>query len=510
MLLRTLIDRLPAESDRLRIVNEEKYLQDANGQDRLTLLGDNHVFFRALLAKQTPTSQTRSQKRLGRAFSRLGELVASLGDTDVLRRWIDQVAKLNVMEFVEDNEGNAIRIFEAVNDRGRPLATIEKVKSFLIYASSKYLDGALDTELNDRFGRVFRAYDRLKELGETKLGIKLIAQSRFNEDAVLRYHFLSYPAEFHDWGITADAILKDALKPHISKLAALGVVAAARTELHKFIQDYTEDLACFCEALAALLGRAETESRLYKLFTSLELSASVYPLAVRLEMRKLLDEAITPGKAPTFLDALETTELRVYKTRATNPEKDIALLASGARTLAPADIASRLKTFVEKFMADDLFRQRLRESVYEDNEGARFILLEWDERSRAAGTATVDELKSLRSAEPTIDHVLAQERTFALDGREFRDADHYAEQVHRLGNLTLVEKKINSAAQKKTPEQKAADDNLYKASDYGSTRALGVEIDASIADGKVFGAAHIEERTTSLVDFCLTRWPIWS
>lgn len=511
MLLRALIDRLPVTAQRQRIVAEERYLQDPAGTERLTLLGDNQAFFRDLLARQPTTPQTRSQKRLERAFTRSTELVASLAE-DALQSWIDQVAKLHVMEFVEENEGNAIRIFEAVNDRGRPLATIEKVKSFLIYASSKYLGGALDASLNARFGRVFRAYDRIKDLGENRLGIPLITQSRFNEDAVLRYHFLAYPADFHDWGITAEGILKQALKPAVGNRAALATTPAARTALREFIEDYTEDLAAFCEAFGSLLARADTDGRLYKLFTSLELSASMYPLVVRLEMRNLLGAALVAGGTATFLDAIETTELRVYKTRATDPQKDIAQLASATRTLGAIEISARLKAFVERFMGDDLFRQRLRENVYENNEGARFILLEWEEKVRrdAGGAgATIAELKALRESEPTIDHVLAQERTFALDGRNFRDVDHYAEQLHRLGNLTLVEKRINSSAQKKTPEQKASDDPLYKASAYASTRRLGVDVSASLANGQPFGANQVDLRTTALLDFCMARWPIW-
>src|SRR5207249_4710626 len=134
MLLRALIDRLPPQAEKLRIVAEEKYLQNSSGRDRLTLLGDNDAFFRQILAGDAPTPSTRSQKRLVRAFSHINYLVEALAGSAeaAARNWIDQIAKLNVMEFVEQDGGNAIRIFETVNDRGRPLATIEKVKSFLI------------------------------------------------------------------------------------------------------------------------------------------------------------------------------------------------------------------------------------------------------------------------------------------------------------------------------------------------------------------------------------------
>ena len=513
MLLRALIDRLPVTAERLRISSEDRYLQDSAGRDRLMLLGDNHSFFRDVMTRKLPVPATRSQKRLVRAFARIDELVVGVARDDgtTVKQWIEQIARLSVMQFVEANEGNAIRIFQTVNDRGRPLATIEKLKSYLIYASSKYLAGALDATLNERFGRIFRAYDSIKDIGGQRLAIPLIGQSRFDEDAVLRYHFLAYPESFHNWGITADAIFKDALKPAISKYAAAGPTPAERIALRALVDDYSGDLACFFESLASLIRRAEHEPQLYKMFTSLELSAALYPLTVRLHMRKLLDQSIGGGRSTTFLDAIEATDLRVYKTRGTSPEKDVAQLASQARRLDPADIAERLALFVRRFMDDDLFRRRLRENVYEQNEGARFILQEWEEHARREATgcgATIEDLKALRELEPTIDHVLAQEETFAYDGRGFEGEDHYAEQVHRLGNLTLVEKRINSAARNKTPEEKASDDKLYKASAYSSARRLGIEIDLALATGKPFGAAQVQARTEAIVDFCVSRWPI--
>ena len=259
--------------------------------------------------------------------------------------------------------------------------------------------------------------------------------------------------------------------------------------LHDLIDDYTDDLSKFFEALAEVVESASTNARLYKMLVSLEIAAAMVPLTVRLAMRGMLDKPIAEGVTTTFLDLVETADVRVYKTRGTNPEKHAANIAARARTAIPGNLADDILQFIERFMSDDLFRQQLKGEVYGANEGAQFILLEWDGHERA------------------LDHVLAQDPTFS-GGRGFRDQTHYLEQLHRLGNLTLVEKRINSAAQQKTPEQKANEDKLYKASDYASTRSLGADINALTARGKMFGAHDVELRTTRLVDFCLARWPL--
>ena len=37
------------------------------------------------------------------------------------------------VKIIENSEGDAIRIFQTVNDRGKPLSNMEKAKSLLIY-----------------------------------------------------------------------------------------------------------------------------------------------------------------------------------------------------------------------------------------------------------------------------------------------------------------------------------------------------------------------------------------
>ena len=155
------------------------------------------------------------------AYRRLSERADQLGTLGHphLEQWIDGIGKLQVLEFVEEDQGNAIRIFETVNDRGVPLATIDKIKSFLIYTSNRYMKGALDKTLQERFGRIFRAFDEIKEVGGNGVGIDLIKPDRFTEDNIVRYHFLAYPSSFYDYKFTAEDVLGLFLKPAIKRYA---------------------------------------------------------------------------------------------------------------------------------------------------------------------------------------------------------------------------------------------------------------------------------------------------
>lgn len=508
MLVAALIHKLDPSEDRQRIVMEERYLED-RGRKRLTLLGDNQAFFQDLLASKTPNPSTGGQKRMRAAFQHIRELVNELASRDpsAVGRWIDGIGRLHVLEFLEDNEGNAIRIFETVNDRGRPLAIIDKIKSYLIYASSRYLDGQFDTAIQERFGRVFRSFDVVKEIGR-RIGVELIQRERFTEDSVLLYHFQAFPSDFHDYRFAAEDVLDLFLKPAIKNL----VSNRRLDELRKFVDDYSEDCARFFEGLRSLMHRAETEPAYYKLFTSLPLSAQLYPLTIRLSAMDVLDKPLPTDPTRTFLDTIEAADIRVYKTRGTRPEKDVARLACEARSLPPAEIAARLADFVRRFMGDSDFKYNLGRSVYLVNEGTRHILLEFDESLRLNTTgakATIDELKVLWSKEPTIDHILAQMPGFEPKSRGFKDDSDFFDRLHHLGNLTIVEKTINSASHNKMPEQKATEDRLYKNSMYPSTRQLAAGIAAATQVGHHFDAQRVEDRSKEVVDFSLGRWPLW-
>ena len=54
-----------------------------------------------------------------------------------LKKKIDD---LQLIQYQVQSDADAIRIFETVNDRGRPLSTLEKAKSFLMHTSYLGID----------------------------------------------------------------------------------------------------------------------------------------------------------------------------------------------------------------------------------------------------------------------------------------------------------------------------------------------------------------------------------
>ena len=154
---------------------------------RLIPLGRENKFFKDLMTNGTDGLNpiNRSQRLLIEAYNEISErLVQILKDTSPVK-YLEHIENLQIMEFVEDSEGDAIRIFQTVNDRGKPLTNMEKAKSLLVYFSNRYLNGKFDKHINDQFGEIFEIYDLIKHVGSDN-NIDLIAgrYGDFNEDNI--------------------------------------------------------------------------------------------------------------------------------------------------------------------------------------------------------------------------------------------------------------------------------------------------------------------------------------
>ncbi len=505
MLVHALVAHLPEAEVEAKIIRRNHFLV-TDGTPRLTLLGANEAFFREILAGKAPDPDTRSQRRLADAYRHIAESVAALAKKDPtqIKRWLACVAELEVMEFVETNDGRAIRIFQTVNDRGRPLSNMEKAKSLLIYYSNRYLKGTLDDLVSLEFGTIFREYDSIKEQAkEPGREINWIGQAKFTEDSVMGYHFLAFQSGWHSYDATADYVLNTFLKDALKQYQGESPEA-----LTSFISSYVADLRGFFEALNGLVTRVGTDVRYYKILSTLNLSAILYPLFVRLAMRGWLDAEVPNNPGLTFRDLIETVDVRAYKTQGTPAAKDVARLAKRAMTAEPEDIVGPLLGFVHWQLNDARFREALEGEMFR-NKAIRLIFTEYEDHLLAEANAPARDVAALiaiAGAPLSVEHVLAQEAPFEPTSRGFENQEDYAWWLHRLGNLTLLEEAINSRARNKPPETKASDAKLYQVSALRTVRDLGIQIQQTTG---LWSKSAIEARTAALVDFVLGRWPLW-
>jgi hypothetical protein len=484
-LIKQLSDKDASYYERFYLKEDERY--------RISPLNRDQNFFTSILEGTINEPQNKSQRFLKEAIEEINFKVSQIADK---LKFLKSVEKLEVMEFVENSEGDAIRIFQTVNDRGKPLSNMEKAKSLLIYFSNRYLDKSLDNTINDHFSDIFEIYDDIKHLGE-ELGINLIKNRDFNEDNLMRYHFVTYSNENYD--PTANYVLQF-LKNQLTKFRN-ETNDSNYPEMHKFISNYIASLKDFFANCKSVIERAKTEEKFFKIFVVLNLSATLYPLIIKLQGLGLLDKALT-GKGResfNFYDLVELIEVRVYKTRATDPKADIARLVYGIDTKKADDIENWLIWFNGRWMPKEEFQSNLSRGIY-GNRALNHIFITYCEHVNKK-EYSMTELQDLVNKSPNIEHILSQTPTFDPIALGFDSKEDFIDFEHTIGNLTVLEKGLNSSVQNRNAIDKI---DGYGKSLFTMTRMLGSEIDTN----KGFNKKSVQKRTQTLADYCVERW--WS
>lgn len=469
---------------------------------RLTPLGREKDFFKELLNNGVVNLNpiNRSQRLLMEAYQEIMDMFDHILKNTTPKIYLESIENLQIMEFVEESEGDAIRIFQTVNDRGKPLTNMEKTKSLLVYFSNRYLKGALDSSINEDFGKIFELYDQIKLVGQLN-NIDLISgrYGEFTEDNIMRYHFVSFSRE--DYDPTASYILQY-LKNELKRLRTL---EDTNIKLESFISKYVESLLSFFVSLNEVIQKTETDKKYFKIFSILGLSPTLYPLITVLNSQKRLESKLLMdnGDQYSFLDLIEIIDVRVYKIRGTDPKADMAKFVyryNNNKQLTDAQIEEELRWFNSRWMNESEFKNNLLGSVYKRSRAVLpFVLLDYSE-CLSKVEHDLDDLKDfVKTKSLTIEHILSQKPKFSLDSHGFQNEDEYLEFEHTLGNLTLLEKSINSAVRNKNVSEKVG---YYDKSKFKMTKLLATEITYS----SQFDKDDIGIRTDKITDYMEKKW----
>lgn len=487
MIINALIKRLSAEEASFY---KRCYIKDPKGY-RLVPLGRDQAFFFGLLEGENQIPDNKSQRLLSQAHTEITSTIELIPNP---KEFLESVEKLELMRFIEPSEGDAIRIFQTVNDRGKALSNMEKIKSLLIYFSNRYLNKALDSKINDRFSDMFEYYDDISQTGND-LGIALIKSRSFSEDNLMRYHFVTYyPGEYEP---TAEGVLTF-VKKDLSELRKK-VISGETQPLFEYIDRYSQSLCDFFSHCKNVTEKAKTIPQYYKLFVILGLSATLYPLITKLEMKNLLDKPlINPNMVGyTFLDLVELIDVRVYKTRGTDPRKDIANIVYNIDNTPVGKLEEQLTWFNTAWMPRELFLSNLSGNMYH-NEATTHILLTYSESMHKEGY-TIDTLKTIVSQKPTKEHILSQKIDFTPETLGFKDDHDFDAHKGWLGNLTILESKLNTGALNKNILEKLP---FYDQSQFLLTKKTATLLNMK----KTFSKIDLHERTREIANYCVDKW----
>lgn len=450
---------------------------------------DKDFYFQILNGAVTAEPKNKSQRFMLDVYNEMQNIVNLIRDP---QKFLEAIEALSILEFVEDRESDAIRIFQTVNDRGRDLSRMDKMKSLLFYFSNKYLREKYDNDINDKFAEIFELYDDIKLIGEDQK-INIISSKQFNEDDLLRHHHICFSEESYD--PTGQQVLDN---------VKFNLLSSRKNEdwvsLDIYISKYVSSLLEYVSAFKRIISKTVDNEDYYKLFSILGLSVVYYPVITQLEKHSLLDK-ILPTKDISVLKMVEIIDVRVLKIREYAGKKHIADFAYRLNNQAwkIKDIETHLLRFNSHEISNDRFKDYLANYDYYKQTGLlRTLFIDYCERL-SKKIYPINDLRKIMENDPTIEHILSQTPKFKPRAYGFKNDEDFEEYKNLLGNLTLLEKKINSSIKNFDLVEKL---NGYSSSKFKMTSIFATSLSIS----KSFKKTDLQSRGQDLVEDLAKRW----
>ena len=473
---------------------EENYIVYPPHYNKLTIGGDDKSFFRdSILAGTSATApQTRAQERLRSAQTFFRDQFNQRREQeddqylDFLGKFKSRIDRLQVMLYIVPSNAEAVRMFETVNDRGRPLTNLEKTKSILMYASYLVVDDptTLDTllsDLNDHFSEIYKCFKDIEE----ELGLR-------DAGEIQRYHHIFFIGS------------KDSHKHmRVLKDLLMGKSREDPEDCERFIRSYASNLRQAFETMRDIARRRRDGSALGSTIHRLFLVGRVgnlYPLLIAAWQKFGKD-----SQRKEILRLFEAFVFRVYRVVRRYRQTGRSGLNWWARQvhgghLAFGDFLQGLRELTLDWASDDTFRRELSGTHCYGSLGTRtikYLLAQYENKLRAKSDEPLSvPLKEILSSEYETEHILPQHPAGGLGEEEM--AAHQ-EIVHRLGNLTIASKAWNRSMSNRPFEEKK---------EYYGDSILRVQRD--LQKWEEWNESSIQERGATIIDFALERWRIGS
>lgn len=490
-----------------------------NGQPlyKLSLNQDaDHYFKSSILAEQPSVEGTQitSERRLAAAKERIATYLASHLDLEgeAGEKWLQTLytkvaTQLRFTLYEVEDEAEVGVIFEVMNDRGKPLTDLEKVKNFLLHSSITIdIDNELAKAVNGAWAEILR---QLMAAGLV---------SAADEDRLLRAHWLThYNPQPSQWKGSRSVKDEFDLRKHNERRKEL------LNSLHRYTEGLRASCICFCDAyqpsrpdsFQSFEGEPKTRGEVVEWSAKLGrvgVIAPFLPLLLAVRGRWPND----PRKYLEVLKLCEAFAFRVYRLTGYRADAGQPALFRLGHDLAHRKedfngAVERLKRELEHKCGDEEFKTRTSENHQQFRSayhwrGLRYFLYEYEIHlalvQGASPIVTWEELRK-RDLRDTIEHILPQ----SIDNQpswkwRFRSSRTHQRHVHDLGNLTLT--KHNSYYLNRPFRAKKGSVN-EKGHCYAKSPLY---VERELTRWEDWSASAIEERRARLLEWARARWAV--
>ena len=485
---------------------EKNYLR--NGEHyKLNPLGDDYDFFHHVVIDGNEflksDTNTHSQRRLAQAKEFFREQLIKerkRQPSDYLEFLVQLKQKIDGLQLIQyqvESDADAIRIFETTNDRGRPLSSLEKTKSFLMHASYLGMEDPYSVagrlqELNGHFSGIYRHFEDVSDTRHIEW---------LRADDIQRYHFINYISS----GDASNRPL-DSLKDRVREMLREDPGGCVQYAL-----DYTRDLEHAFFAVKDFAEHYENDTKgssLGKLFM-LERMGNIFPLL----MASWLRFGDHEKRMQKILELLETFIVRVYLVGGYRSHTGASSLNRLARRVhqgskSYGDLVWELQNnFILYYQDDSSFESSLRwEGFYNylTSRNIKYLLSEFEiELANTRGDVAVlpQTQENFLSSDYEVEHIWAQSPAGGLAESEVPE---HQRDVHKLGNLTIALKSWNKQYGNKSFAEKRHSSDPCRPSYANSS----LWVQKELAEQTEWNSDTIKAREDRIAKFALQRWNI--
>lgn len=512
------LKRLGRSSTIIRHIRQtfvETQALDGRTIHRLALNSGTDKFFHQNILKDPPSLQgptIASEKRLYLAqkqiHQHLTKRTSSLDPDGAQRFLLDLYRKasewLRFSVYKVEKEADVGVIFEVMNDRGKPLTELEKVKNYLLYASATIGHDDLANVVNDAWSNI------LSRLMKAEL------EASQDENELLRTHWtVMYDYQGRNW--KGARTVKDRFDIRTND---------STPDLVTRLTEYTRGLEVtnipFCDAYSPTMtgAFASFDSQSARKAEVVEWSGKLCRLGRLATFAPLLVAVRRkyPNDADKYLEILQLCEkyaFRVFALRAARSDAGQATLfrvanqlAAETETMTYVRARDAVKSEIQFRCDNDEFQRLLDYPRWGTDwyawRGLRYFLYEYEidlseqYRSRPVAWNDVAEYRK----EATVEHILPQSIERKPYWTDRFDSEQHDKWLHDIGNLTLT--RYNSGLSNKPfPEKKgdsATRGHCYQNSPFYGERELCQFVD--------WTPETIKERRTALLRWARERWAV--
>lgn len=440
-------------------------LRDEDKKQKLTLNNmDNEFYLKKIIYKRNDTEPTKeSHKRILEAYKHIKLFINNKyenEDIDGIFDFVEFIEKrLKIIIVTVSDDVNAFTIFETLNDRGLVLSQTDLIKNYLVGKSDDRLG-----EAQDKWARFTGAIEASE-----------------NEEEILqfiRYYWSSIYGLIREKELFKD--IKDKIRNKNQTITFISnlernteTYLALLNPNHPLWKDYPSDCAAFISELKEL-GLTQNRPLLLAIlgkFSNKEDIKNALKLIVSWSVRNLITGVIGTG---TLEKEFSNQAKRINEGKVRN--------------------TIELKKSVERIIpTDDQFKNAFKIASVSKSYIARYYLRKLEESYR-----TTKELSPIQNPEKVnLEHILPENPTNLREAWEDFDENTHKTYHRRIGNLTLLDKEMNSEVRDGNFLSKR---KIYKESD--------IEITKKLSKYKKWTPERIEERQREFAEKAIEIWGI--